>query len=337
MKTGFSRLALRTSAGFALLALLASLSLVPGCSSLLAEGRPAQLALDPADPETGQVGELDFAGGLVLAPAVEGFGGLSGLAVSEDSSRLWAVSDKGDVVTGDIVLDDAGRLADVRNIRIRPLIEDDGDAVSGKRSDAEDLARLPDGRWAVSFERWHRIELYPDDPEGPVGRPQRLKRPPGAEEAPGNGGIEALAALPDGRLLAIEEGGESGAGRHRAWIGGEKGWERLTYLGEAPYRPTAATALPGGDLLVLERRASLLGGFGARIVRVPGDRIAAGVAIEGREIARLEPPLAVDNFEGMAAVPEADGGIRIFLVSDDNFWALQRTLLMSFHLPFHPG
>lgn len=337
MKPAFYRPPARTAAVLLVLALLASLSLVPGCASLWADGRPAPLPLDPAAPAMERVGELDFTGGLVLAPDIEGFGGLSGLHVSEDARRLWAVSDRGDLMTGDLVYDGRGRLSDLRNIRIRPLVEEDGEAVSGKRSDAEDLTRLSDGRWAVSFERWHRIELYPGDPEGPVGPPRRLRRPDGLEDAPGNGGVEALAALGDGRLLAIEEGSERTAGRHRAWIGGEEGWKRLTYVGEAPYRPTAATALPGGDLLVLERRASLLGGFGARIVRVPGDTLAPGAVIEGREIARLEPPLSVDNFEGMAAVPEPDGGIRIFLVSDDNFWALQRTLLMSFRLPFHQG
>lgn len=337
MKSSFDRLLARTAVVLVLLALPPFLSLLPGCSSLRAVGRPERLAIDPADPERERVDELDFAGGLVLAPDIEGFGGLSGLVVSQDAGRFWAVSDKGRSVTGDLVLDETGRLADIRDIRIRPLIEADGEAVVGKRSDSEDLARLPDGRWAVSFERWHRIELYPADPEGPAGRPRRLRRPPGLREAPGNGGIEALAALPDGRLLAIEEGTESTAGRHRAWIGSEGGWERLTYLGEVPYRPTAAAALPDGDLLVLERRASLLGGFGARIVRVPGGRLTPGAAVRGREIARLEPPLAVDNFEGMAAIPEPDGGIRIFLVSDDNFWALQRTLLLSFRLPPRQG
>ena len=39
----------------------------------------------------------------------------------------------------------------------------------------------------------------------------------------------------------------------------------------------------------------------------------------------------VETFEGLAAVADA-GGTRVFLLSDDNFSALQRTLLLMFRL-----
>ena len=53
---------------------------------------------------------------------------------------------------------------------------------------------------------------------------------------------------------------------------------------------------------------------------------------KGAEIARmaLAKPLTVDNFEGLAAVPGRDGAIRFYLISDDNFSASQRTLLLAF-------
>jgi hypothetical protein len=47
---------------------------------------------------------------------------------------------------------------------------------------------------------------------------------------------------------------------------------------------------------------------------------------------RLEPPLAADNFEGIA-VKEIGEGTMIFLVSDDNYFFLQRNLLLQFLLP----
>jgi hypothetical protein len=40
--------------------------------------------------------------------------------------------------------------------------------------------------------------------------------------------------------------------------------------------------------------------------------------------------LSVDNFEGLAAVPGPAGGIRFYLVSDDNASREQRTLLLAF-------
>ena len=44
----------------------------------------------------------------------------------------------------------------------------------------------------------------------------------------------------------------------------------------------------------------------------------------------MAPPLTVDNFEGIAVVPRATGGIRLYLVSDDNGSATQRTYLLAF-------
>jgi hypothetical protein len=38
----------------------------------------------------------------------------------------------------------------------------------------------------------------------------------------------------------------------------------------------------------------------------------------------------VDNFEGIAVVPRPTGGIRLYLVSDDNGSAAQRTYLLAF-------
>jgi hypothetical protein len=42
--------------------------------------------------------------------------------------------------------------------------------------------------------------------------------------------------------------------------------------------------------------------------------------------------LTIDNFEGIAAKEMPDGGIRLYIISDNNFSASQRTLLMVFDL-----
>ncbi|MDB5421700.1 MAG: hypothetical protein JWR59_1647, partial [Brevundimonas sp.] len=54
---------------------------------------------------------------------------------------------------------------------------------------------------------------------------------------------------------------------------------------------------------------------------------AAGRTVDEME---LRGPLTVDNFEGLAAVPKPDGGVRFYLISDDNFSSAQRTLLLAF-------
>jgi hypothetical protein len=59
--------------------------------------------------------------------------------------------------------------------------------------------------------------------------------------------------------------------------------------------------------------------------------IATMKVVEGRELARLAPPLSVDNMEALAV--ERDGARTIiWIASDDNFNPMQRTLLMKFAL-----
>ena len=51
-----------------------------------------------------------------------------------------------------------------------------------------------------------------------------------------------------------------------------------------------------------------------------------------RRILRLDPRHGTDNFEGIALQRRDGGGIRLWLISDDNFSASQRTLLYAFDL-----
>ena len=59
------------------------------------------------------------------------------------------------------------------------------------------------------------------------------------------------------------------------------------------------------------------------VMRVVDDR--------GRTIheERLRRPLTVDNFEGISVVRRR-GGVRFYILSDDNFSTEQRTLLLAF-------
>jgi hypothetical protein len=51
-----------------------------------------------------------------------------------------------------------------------------------------------------------------------------------------------------------------------------------------------------------------------------------------RELQKLDEFTTVDNFEGIAAKEMPDGRVRLYLISDDNFSANQRTLLMVFDI-----
>lgn len=56
---------------------------------------------------------------------------------------------------------------------------------------------------------------------------------------------------------------------------------------------------------------------------------------ETHRLAEMNLTVTIDNFEGIAAKRLPDGAIRLFVVSDDNYSAAQRTLLMIYDLP--PG
>ena len=91
--------------------------------------------------------------------------------------------------------------------------------------------------------------------------------------------------------------------------------------------------LPDGDLLVLERRyEGLFGGLGIRIRRIPGATIRPGALIDGPIIFEASLEDEIDNMEGLSVWRDADGRIRLTLVSDDNGSFFQRNLLLEFLL-----
>ncbi|MFP5511981.1 MAG: esterase-like activity of phytase family protein [Alphaproteobacteria bacterium] len=306
-----------------------------------------EVPLDRGRPERAAVGPLRFLGGLEIAGG-DRVGGLSGLWVDPAGERFVAVGDTGLAVDGRLRTDAAGRLAGIAAVRARPLPVEEGVSRRKRRTDAEDLTRLADGSWLVSLERDHRILRYSAGDRGPEGTPTPLPPPPGMEDAPENGGLEALTRLSDGRLLVLEEGEDDGRQERRAWVmsAGLAGvglptdavprsaadWQPFAYHAAPRYRPTGVAPLPDGGVLVLERRVSLLGGWSSRLVRVAPQQLRAGAVVEGEELARLESPLLNDNFEGIATRPGAAGETLVYLISDNNFSSLQRTYLLQFVL-----
>lgn len=305
------------------------------------EGEPVveaiPIELDRENPAPRSLGPITFLSGYELVSRHPRFGGLSGLHVSVDGGMLYAVSDHGYWFSASLHHDAQGRLLDLKGWKGGVLLTPEGVPVGGRLTDSEALARDRDGSFIVAFEQIHRLWRYPPPPEAFSSPARPVPTPPELEGAPANGGPEAVTVLPDGRLLIITEAYENPDGSLKAWLVDRERFFPLSYMPAEGFRVTDAVSLSSGDVLVLERHFSFAKGVAARIVRLSGANLRAGNLLKGEELARLEPPLAVDNFEGIAVWESGEAGTFLYLVSDDNYSPVQRTLLFQFRLEKNGG
>lgn len=285
----------------------------------MAAGPAIRVMVEPvSEGPTPGAGAFRYAGGFaVTSPDTSRLHGLSDLDITADG-RMTAISDDGDIVTGRIVLDPSVRLTGLTQVTLEPLKDPAGKPLGGDktRSDAEGLAIFPNGDRMVSFERDHRIWLYP----ARSGAPRVVSSP--AAPFPDNDGMEALAldpeAGPDAYLVGREDTRET-------WICRLSGGctPGIRPGDDSMGRLVAARPLPGGRWVFLLRDFSVTAGATIRILIA--DR--SGRTLDLHTIAR---PATVDNFEGISALPRPNGSVRFYLISDDNFSPAQRTLMLAF-------
>jgi hypothetical protein len=311
--------------------LLAGLLAVSPAAAQTPEESPllTPVPLDPANPSLEKVGALRFVAGYQIALDKPAFGGFSDLCVYADAeagSRLLAIGDTGTEATfGFTGTPEA--LGEVAVIRLFALRTPDGRRLTDKiAGDAEAMHCDSPERRIVAFEHQHRLWAYEGDTA------TALPFPNNARMLGPNEGIEGLTRLGDGRLFMVAEGAQE-ADRSPAWVETADGrWEELVVRRSDGFQPTGLARLPEGDLLLLERFYTPAAGPAARISIIREAAIAPDAEIRPQEIARLAPPLTIDNFEGIAVAPAGDGGTLVFLLSDDNFSPAQRTLLLVFRL-----
>jgi hypothetical protein len=308
--------------------------LVGSCSAQQRSNYPRSLELraielDSAKRERITFGELTLLSAFELRSRDRRFGGLSGLAIGSDGN-LYAVSDRGYWNSARMVFDGEGRLVDLLDWQIHPLLSPDGVPLAGRLGDAEALARDRDGSFLVAFETVHRIWRYSAPPLTITARPRPVPLPTEIARAPANGALEAVTVLPDGRLLMMSEKFLQRDGTSKAWLLDKGVAAELSYVPSRGFSVTDCAALKNGDVVVLERRYVPLGILSARLKLVRGGSIRPGAKVSGSEILALEYPLDVDNFEGIAVHERPGNGTMIFVISDDNYHPLQRTLLLQF-------
>ena len=291
------------------------------------------IPLDPQDAAHQDVGRLRYRGGLVLRSSNGLFGGVSALRAGRDG-WLLGITDTGAWVTLRTV-ERGGRLVGVVGGTIAPLRSGTGTVAHSKSDvDAEGLAWDPaTGEALVSLEGDHRVMVYRGvDPTRPASLDANAVatiRNPATARWSSNSGGEAIATLAGGDRLIFEEG-DAQPTLDVLRIGAA-GTQVLRYTPPTGYRPTDAVEIEPRIMLVLNRHFAPSDGLAAILTLVP-----IGPAMQGTEIARIAPPLNVDNMEGMALL-HAGGRTFVYLVSDDNFNSFERTLLLKFELMPLPG
>jgi hypothetical protein len=307
---------------------LAALLLLAGCqTSSGSEGtagvRASRIAADEAE-QLHRVGHLRLRAGFLLASSDPRFGGLSGLWLAPGGERLIAASDRGPLWLAELAHAADGALLGTGAWRAVEPAAAPGDPAGDKR-DAEALAVVGD-ELVIAYEGAHRLRRVP------LGAPEAaaaaLPTPPELAE-PHNHGIEALVGLDHGAVLAIAEGVRQSGGDLAAWLIRDGEVAALGYVPAPGFAPTGADRLDD-TIYVLERRLSLLGGFSARVVALDAGAIRPGARLIGRELGVLGPPAISDNFEAIAARRGPDGSALLYLVADDNYMALLRTVLLQF-------
>lgn len=313
----------------------------PVITRLVVNARPI-VSFDPRDASHLRYGALQFRSGLVLTSSFKPFGGLSALRFMDDNGeRFTAISDHGDWFTGRLVYN-GKNLAGMADVVSAPMRGGDGKKLTARGwFDSESLAF--DGQIAyIGFERVNQILRFDFSRGGIVSRGEPIPVPPGVETLPFNKGLETLVfvarnrtgegAKLAGTLIAMSERGLDAEGNLLGFLIGGPTPGNFTVRRSDKYEISDAVLLPSGDLLILERKFSLLEGVGIRIRRVPIASLMPGAVVDGPVIFEVDLGYEIDNMEGIDFHITPGGETVLTMISDDNFSMIQRTLLLQFTL-----
>lgn len=295
-----------------------------------------RVALRPGDPAVRRTGGLTYLGGVALRSADPAFGSFSALIVEGD--RFTLMSDGGVAARFRMGADWTPR-----DVRFDALPAGPGTGWTKTDRDAEAMTIDPrTGRVWVAFENHDEIWRYAPG----LTRGERGRAPRAMANWPTNGGAESMTRLRDGRFVVIAEKrrpprkSREKPERARAALlfAGDPTDPRVRvdafiYRPAPAHDPTDIVELPGGRLLVLERAFAFPWRWRTRVALVERGAVRAGAVVTGRTLARLDAPMLADNFEGIAAATEG-GATIVWLLSDDNQFPLQRTLLLKFRLEY---
>ena len=178
------------------------------------------------------------------------------------------------------------------------------------------------GQYWLGYENKHVIYRY-----AAWGDPEAFVRPDYTRNWAVNGGIEAMVRLADGRFVVLrEDGGDLFLYPDDPVTGAVPEQGRVAW--PTDYSPTDVAQLPDGRLVVLLRRVALkVPLFECRLVLLDLAGWHPGDELQPQPLAQLEDLVPRDNWEAVAVEPVDGGAVNLWLASDDNRSAFQRSLL----------
>ena len=291
------------------------LALIAGVTLTLAlEGSAASLSSD------------NFIAAIVWHSTDAKLGGLSGLEISTDGRSFTAISDRAGWVKGQIRRDKSGNITGLVASKVSPLNDTDGKALQGHRADSEGLAIGKDGTTFISFEGKGSARVMRYSSLSSAGK--ELPSAPEFGQLRLNAALEALAIDAQGRLYTLPES-PRGDGPFPVFHFRNGEWDnRLSLPRSKDFEAVGADFGPDGRFYLLERSFHGIFGFASRVRSFA--LTPAGFSDE-----RLEMQSHAgrhDNLESIALWRDDSGGIRMTLLSDDNFFWAQRTEFVEYRV-----
>jgi hypothetical protein len=251
----------------------------------------------------------------------DGFGGYSGILLSEDGADFVIVSDRAHMIEGTIFRH-KDRIIGLRSNAMTPLDLPDSLFSHLAIKDTESLARDRSGRLYMSLETENRVIRRETN-----GVWSFLPHFPDIQSLPPNRGLEALAISHDDTMYAIPEASDNLQSPFPVFrFRGNVGWDiPMSISRNDGFLPVGADIGPDGRLYLLERGFAGFG-FSSRVRRFEfnAQENASGETLLVTKTRRH------DNLEGLAVWQTSEGSLRLTMVSDDNFMFLQKTEIVEY-------
>jgi len=293
-------------------------------------------SFDTRDRARTRFGALEYRSGLILTSRFRGFGGLSGWRFDAKGEQFISMSDKGTWFTGRIVYQ--GReMTGLADVEAAPMLGADGRPITARGWFDTEAIALDGSLVYVGLERVNQILKFDFAKGGTRSRGEAIAVPPPMRKLPNNKGLESLVMVPKGlplagTLIAISERGLDSDGDIIGFLIGGPTPGDFAVRRSNNFDISDAVLLGSGDLLILERKFSLLTGVGIRIRRIALKSLVRGATVDGPSIFEADLGNEVDNMEGIDAHVTPEGDTVLTMISDDNFSMIQRTLLLQFTL-----